>query len=295
MKAIIENDDFGLSYGFNRGISDSFQRGITQSTCLRVNSYAYQDACSKIRKNIKSIGRGVHVDLTHGPFLTKKIINSSGKYGFSFLEYFFKFMLPSKKFIRLVKNEIEAQVAKAENDGIKIDHINGHDHVHMIPSIFKIFCEVAQKHNIKWIRLVNEPFYLINDFKLNIKIFFYGNFLKYILLKIFSATNKPIAHKYGLRTTDAFYGLIYSNHMNTKVMIKSLVNALKNDCKIVEVVSHPAEPNYPLDKKTKQDRFTAWFSNQKERDIEKQVLVNPAVIRFIKENKIELVSFNKLE
>lgn len=294
MKLIINNDDFGFTYGFSQGIYESYIKGTTTSTSIRVNTYAYNTTKYLLNNKLRNIGKGIHVDLTHGPFITQQIMKSSGRYGFSFLEYLFKFALPSKKLIRLVKNEVEAQVAKAENDGIEIDHINGHDHIHMIPSIFKIFCEVAQKHNIKWIRMVNEPFYLINNFKLNIKVFFYGNFLKHFLLKIFSIVNKPIANKFGLKTADAFYGLVYSNNLNTEVIIKSLTNALYGGYGVVEITSHPAQPSNPSDQKTKQDKFTAWFSNLKERHIEMQALTNPSVFNFIKKNKIKLVSYNKL-
>ena len=294
MKAVINCDDFIFNFGFSRGILKSYQKGIVTSTSIRVNTAAYANSKQLLKKELKNIGKGIHVDLTHGPFITQKLIKSSGRYGFSFLEYLFKFALPSKKLIRLVKNEVEAQIIKAEKDGIKIDHINGHDHIHMIPSIFRIFCEVAQKHDIKWIRMVNEPLYFVDDIKLNAKIFFYGNFLKHFLLNIFSIVNKPIANKFGLKTADAFYGLTYSNNLNEEVIIKSLTNALHRGYGVVEMTSHPAQPSNPLDQKTNQDKFTAWFSNLKERRVEMQALTDPAVINFIKKNKIKLVSYNKL-
>jgi len=294
MKAVINCDDFSFNFGFSQGILKSYQKGIATSTSIRVNTAAYPKSKQLLKKELKNIGKGIHVDLTHGPFLTQQIMKSSGKYGLSYLEYLLKFTLPSRKLIELVRNEVETQVAKAENDGVKIDHINGHDHVHMIPSIFRIFCEVAQKHDIKWIRMVNEPLYFVDDIKLNAKIFFYGNYLKHILLNIFSWVNKPIADKFGLKTTDAFYGLMYSNNMNAEVIIKSLENALKRGFKTIEIASHPAQPLSPFDMGVKQDKFTAWFSNLDERRVEMQALMDPAVINFIKKNKIKLVSYNKL-
>lgn len=294
MKAVVNCDDFSFNFGFSQGILKSYQKGIATSTSIRVNTAAYSKSKQLFKKELKNIGKGIHVDLTHGRFITQKLIKSPGKYGLSFLEYLVKFALPSKNLSRLVRNEVEAQISKAEADGIKIDHISGHDHVHMIPSIFKIFCKVAQKHNIKWIRMVNEPLYFVDNIKLNAKVFLYGNFLKHILLNIFSIINRSVVRKYGLKTTDAYYGLMYSNNMSAEVIIGSLKNALEKGYKIIEIASHPAQPSNQLDRKIKQDKFTAWFSGLKERRLEMRALTDPAVINFIKKNEIKLVPYNKL-
>lgn len=285
MKVIIECDDFGLNYGFSDAIFRSLAQKTAKSTCIRINGYAYKYTLSLLRSKLKDIDLGIHIDLTHGPFITKIPLLFKSNYSLTYLEYFLRLLFNDKKLLKAIENEVDAQLKKAKIDKLNISHVNGHDHIHMIPKIFEVFCKYAIKYNINKIRIVNEPFHLT----LNVI-----NLAKYLLLKSFSVINIYTADKYKLKYTNAYYGLLDSNHMNQKNIIKCLKNAINKNFNVIEIALHPAYPNFHKDKRLKMSNFTQWFTNLPNRFYEYKSLSNKKLIKFIRDNNIELISYKNI-
>ncbi len=99
MKAIIHNDDLGLTYGFTQGIKECYKKGITTSTCIRTNGYAYKYAASLIKTDLKNIGLGMHLNITQGPTHTKGISDKNGNYKYGFFGYFIHCLFGNKKLL----------------------------------------------------------------------------------------------------------------------------------------------------------------------------------------------------
>ena len=93
MKAIFHNDDFGLTYGFTDAIKDSFQNGVTTSTSLRTNGFAYKYAVKLSKGPLRKIGLGLHVNITQGKAHTKGEVEKFGVYKYNFRKLFLKLFL----------------------------------------------------------------------------------------------------------------------------------------------------------------------------------------------------------
>ena len=69
--------------------------------------------------------------------------------------------------LKEVKNELSAQIEKILDCGIKISHIDSHQHLHVLPKIFDLTLELANHYKIKFIRFPKERFrrYMLRDLR----------------------------------------------------------------------------------------------------------------------------------
>jgi len=293
MKVIINNDDFGLSHGFNLAIEDCFKNGLTTSTSIRTNGIAYKQSVRNIIPKIGNIGLGIHLNLTDGKTKTPELANKSGDYKRNFLNYLIELLWPNNTLLRLIESDIRLQFVQAiQKDRLSIDHINSHEHIHMIPPIFKIVSMLAHEFSIPFVRVANENWHLTGNIKQDLHSFINTNFLKFLVLKIFSQINIHTLKKYNLRSPDRFYGVLYSGHMNSMTIMAALQNAMKHHLPLIEILAHPVLPT-PLDTKYTSE-FIKWYSHQKERLIENSTLKDTQLKKFIGGYKIILVNYRKL-
>lgn len=287
MKVIINNDDFGLSHGFNLAIEDCFKNGITTSTSIRTNGVAYKQAVSNIKTKLNKIKLGVHLNLSDGKTSTSKLANKKGNYKRQFFNYLIELIFPNQSLLQAIESDLRHQLEKAiKKDRLKIDHLDSHEHVHMIPPIFRIVCKLAREYSIPYVRIANENWYTTGNLKQDLSPFINTNIIKFIILKIFSQTNIKTLRLYNLRTSDRFYGIIYSGHMNTMTIIGALRDAMKHHLSVIEILAHPVLIT-PLDTKFTSE-FIRWYSHQNERLIENSALKDTALREFIENSKIRL-------
>lgn len=290
MQLIINNDDFGLTYGLNKAVSDSNSAGLTTSVSVLTNGTAYKNAISLIKVKLKSVGVGVHLNLTDGPSPTKELTDNSGNYNNSYFKLIYKSR--NKKFLKALETDFEHQIKKLIKDKVHPDHLDSDKHVHMIPAIFEITCRLAKKYKINHVRLSKEKINLSYIIK-NMSLTAVKNLSKLVLLSFFSKRNQRILKKYGVYSPDAFYGILHSNEMNIDNFIETLNHALKQNYKTVEILSHPA---YTKDKRDIHfiSEFMKKYSQLKNREIETETLLDHKLMDFIQTNNIQLTNFRKI-
>lgn len=145
-KLIINADDFGLTEGCNKGIIKCMTEGVVTSSTLMINMPKAKHAVYMAKENgITSLG--IHLNLTCGkPVLPKdevqSLVDEDG--------YFYNRIAKSIKNINLkeAKNELEAQVNKFLDTGLKISHLDGHHHIQMYDGIKDIVIELCKKYEV---------------------------------------------------------------------------------------------------------------------------------------------------
>lgn len=140
VKVILNGDDFGFSKGVNRGIIDSFEKGILTSTSVMVNRPFASEA--KDLAGVENISVGLHLDLTEeSPW---------ERWG----KILYILTWPESK----IRHKFEKQIDKFTNIvGRLPDHIDSHHHIHWITGFKKIVLEFSKKHNIP-VRCVDATF-----------------------------------------------------------------------------------------------------------------------------------------
>ncbi|XP_050174734.1 carbohydrate deacetylase isoform X3 [Myiozetetes cayanensis] len=160
VKLIITGDDFGYCPRRNQGIVDCFLAGAISNVSLLVNGSAAADA-AKLAKRY-SIPIGLHANLSEGsPVCEVLKTNSSllNQDGFFHGKMGFRTAL-SRGLLNMseVKQELKAQVELFhELTGHLPPHMDGHQHVHVLPEVRHVFAEVLEEYGIKYTRVPVEP------------------------------------------------------------------------------------------------------------------------------------------
>lgn len=265
-KLIVNADDFGYSDEVNKGIIESHLNGIVTSTSMIVNLPGFKSAV-KLAKKYPSLDVGIHLNLTEGKPLINSSLASKGK----FSTHYAKFILRRYN-EEEIEAELEAQINKLEAAGIKISHIDTHEHVHVSSLVFNIVVNLANKHNIKYIRIPDEKF----TFKLFFSSIFNLQLFKKMILSFFSFNKKRTLKKNELKTTDNFYGVLSTSPL-TFTKMATVIRKIKDGTS--ELVCHPGNENY---------------DNYLNRMREKKILTHNNIKQLIKDKNIKLTNFKSL-
>lgn len=155
---IVNADDFGARPSVNRAVVELFHQGIINSATLMANMPGFEEAVELAQKNRLTDKIGVHLVLTEGLPLTEGI--KSIPYLFNRKEFsrnvlVKKLFFLSKNTRRLIFDEYSRQIEKVKKGGIKITHLDTHQHMHEMWGVMQILIELAKVHNIPCIRILN--------------------------------------------------------------------------------------------------------------------------------------------
>jgi predicted glycoside hydrolase/deacetylase ChbG (UPF0249 family) len=127
-RLIVTADDFGLTDGVNRAIIRAHREGIVTSASLMVNARAFDSAIALAKEN-PSLDIGLHLNLTNSPF---------------------RFAAKARSMD--IDREIRTQIETALGTGLRITHIDGHKHVHVIPNVHMLLRQLAPQYGILALR-----------------------------------------------------------------------------------------------------------------------------------------------
>ena len=250
-KLIINADDLGFSLGVNQAILKANKEGFLSHASLMANTQFFDHAVKEIIPQCPKLKVGVHVNLTCAKALfSKNILTENGLLNNTFVKLLFK--RKSKKVLESLEKEIELQILKIKESEIKISHIDGHEHVHVIPSINKIVRKLAKKYEIERVREINEG--LFESWKFNGKTASVSNVIKLLLLKFLSLFNEN-SGKIG------FYSMLNTCEINGDNLFDFLKNSKTYD--MVEVMLHPALNSFDSTEyyKILDPRFVTFFQD----------------------------------
>lgn len=159
-KLIVTGDDFGLSPAVNEGIERAYRDGILRTTSLMVGSPAASDAVARARR-LPGLKVGLHVVVSRGqataaPDAIPDLLNSAGLLPDNLfacgVRYFF---LPRVR--RQLEAEIRAQFHAFRETGLQLDHVNGHNHMHLHPTVLSCILRLGREYGLRAIRVPSEP------------------------------------------------------------------------------------------------------------------------------------------
>ena len=226
-KIILNADDLGFSLGVNDAILKANTDGYLSHASLMANTTYFDHAISEIIPNCPQLKVGVHVNLTcAAALLSGNILSINGELKNTFVTLLFR--RKTKRVLEDLEKEIELQILKIKNAGINISHIDGHEHVHIIPSVNKIVRKLAKKYNISRVREINEN--IIESYQFNGRTASFANMIKLLLLKSLSLFNDN-SKKVG------FYSMLNTCEINAENLFPFLQKSKNYD--VIEVMVHP--------------------------------------------------------
>jgi hopanoid biosynthesis associated protein HpnK len=267
---IVNADDFGLSSSANAAIIRAHSEGILMTASLMVNEPGFDEAVKLAKENPK-LGVGLHLTLLQGhsvlpPEKIPGLVNSNGEFSKSpvgvGMNYFFKHNLREQ-----LRAEIHAQFEKFYSTGLPLDHVNGHLHLHLHPTIFKILMEDSEKLRIRHLRLTRDCF--SRSRKMSRGHWLYRVSHAAIFEFLSSRARKTLAQK-NIRHAQITFGLLQDSRVDENYILKLLPELPPGDS---ELYSHPSL-----------DKFKHEFD----------ALVSPRVKEQIKKLGIELIRYQDL-
>jgi hopanoid biosynthesis associated protein HpnK len=269
-RIIVNADDFGLSSSVNAAVICAHRDGILTTASLMVNEPGFAEAVKLAQENPR-LGTGLHLTLLMGhsalpPEKIPGLVNARGEFSNSpvrvGLNYFFKRSLREQ-----LRAEIRAQFEKFHATGLKLDHVNGHLHLHLHPVIFKILMEDADELRITHLRLTRDC--LARSRRMSRGHLFY-KVSHAAIFEFFSRRARPVLAAKKIRHADITFGLLQDSRVGEEYVLKLLPDLPEGDS---ELYSHPSL-----------DKFKHEFA----------ALVSPRVREQIEKHGIQLIRYQDL-
>lgn len=145
---VVTADDVGLHPGMTEGAIRAHREGIVTACSIVANGVAFDDAVQRLR-DVPSLEVGVHLTLVEEQPLTS--IRFPKKYT-SFVPLYVLRAIS----ISAIERELRAQIERVLASGLAVTHLNGHQHLHVLPRIFALVLRLAREYNIGYVRTVDD-------------------------------------------------------------------------------------------------------------------------------------------
>jgi predicted glycoside hydrolase/deacetylase ChbG (UPF0249 family) len=204
---IVTADDVGLHAGMTEGAINAHREGIVTACSIVANGAAFDDAVARLH-DMPSLEVGVHLTLVEERPLTS--IRAPKKYT-SFVPLYLARVIS----IAAIERELRAQIERVLASGLRVTHLNGHQHLHLLPRIFRVVRELAREYAIPYVRIVDD----------------HGGAARPLSMRALSSLGRR-AKKIGL-TNDRTVGVACAGHLEDVVPLLDHVRG------VTELVTHP--------------------------------------------------------
>ena len=232
-------------YGLGQKVSEHIMACIDAGKLNKISIFPNFDEVdlSQIKEDVRI---SLHLNLVEGRCMASPeevglLADGSGNFKNAFGGLLKLSFFKRKEFEKQVKKEIRAQVRFwKEFIGERPFLVDGHQHTHMIPSVFRVLIEVLKEEqiNAEYIRIPAEP--LLPYIKTPSLYLTYSgvNLIKQWLLKFLWLFDKKYM---GDIPTALFIGVLFSGRMDERVekVLPKYIKMAEKDGRDVEVLFHP--------------------------------------------------------
>lgn len=231
-RLIINADDLGSGSERDRGIFQSFSRGIVTSASLLANGSSFASAVATARELQLPIG--VHLNLSEGiPLcgpvagLTSAAGEFPGKTGLR------RYLAGEEVDLAPLHCELAAQIEKVLAAGLIPDHLDTHQHFALFPVATTILLDLAKEYDIPALRLPVsvEPPLADPDGELGAELALYRRLAPAFAAQVRSS---------GLATPDGLFGMPLLNRLNQETLLATLHSLPAGTW---ELMVHPGYPD----------------------------------------------------
>lgn len=146
MKLLYVNaDDFGLHEDINRAIAEGVKNKCIQGVSVSANGMA---ADWLLLRELKCEGAAIGSHLT---WVDEAWLTGGG--GYSRAAMVMKLVGNQSGFVGKLRDEARAQIELMLKNGVQPDHLDSHQHIHVLPCLWSITLELAREYSIPRIRI----------------------------------------------------------------------------------------------------------------------------------------------
>lgn len=281
MKQLIVNaDDFGLHKAVNEGIMKGHEEGIITSTSLLATGDAFEEAVA-LAKTSPKLGIGIHTTLVGGlrPASDPAKVSSllvDGRFPLTHVE-FLKRLYSGKVKMQEIFDELRAQFEIIMNSGLHVTHVDGHQHLHVLPQVIPMVVSLMKEYGIDKVRIPDESFGFLNGVYSPVRAI-----SKWGLAEV-SRKAYEVTRDAGISSPLYFWGMMNGGQLTEPALMKILGQVAKKRG-VHEIMTHPGNDNHTL------ENTYGWHYHWEE---ELSGLTSPLVKRFIENNEIELINYGE--
>ena len=154
IRLVVNADDFGISSRINEGILLAHQAGIVTATSLMAVGRAFEQAVQCCRA-APVLDVGVHLTLVAERPLhacRSSLTGDDGRFPES-AGAFLRHWLTGRIRRADVQAEWSAQIERVLDQGIRVTHLDSHQHVHILPGLADLSLHLAARYNIPFVRV----------------------------------------------------------------------------------------------------------------------------------------------
>lgn len=155
-RLIINADDLGLLPDIDRGLATAVSEGIVSSVSLLANGPSFEGGVALCR-SFPQVGVGAHLALVEGRALTCWADGGMGRGPDNMLPADYRQFVRDYALRRInlqrVTVELRAQLDRILSAGIRPDHLDGHQHLHLFPPVAPAFAGLGLEYGITALRL----------------------------------------------------------------------------------------------------------------------------------------------
>jgi len=271
-RLIVHADDFGLSEAVNRGVLAAHENGIVTSTSIMAGGAAFEHAAA-LARSCRSLDVGVHLTLTEQRPVAEAVpslVDSSGNFAPHATRFAMRY-LSGEVALADVRAELAAQIRRAREHGITPTHLDGHQHVHVLPGIARVVAELARENGIRAVRVPAERLrgYMLSDL----------SHLKRVAEQLAIGALCALSPLAPLKRVDRFVGFYFGGRLNEQ-NLRTLLLALPAR-RTAELMCHPGldDPASP---------YRRWGYSWA---AETAALSSPAIRALLEERGVRLIGY----
>lgn len=159
-RLIVTADDVGLHPGMTRGALAAHDHGIVTAVSVSPNGRAFEPAVELLRERPR-LDVGAHLTLVgerplSPPGTIPSLVGADGALHSGYPAFAARYALGRIRAADL-ETELRAQLERLLATGLRIVHLNSHQHLHVLPRVLDVVLRLAQEHGIAAVRIPNEP------------------------------------------------------------------------------------------------------------------------------------------
>ena len=214
-------DDLGLDESINDAIFDLADTGQLQGASLMVAGPAVAHAIAGLRSR-PGLKVYLHLVLSEGPAISAPdeiplLVNGQGYLNLGFGQLLLASIWPkrhTRKLARQLATEIKAQILSFQSLlGTQAVHLDGHQHIHLVPLVWREILKLEPGLRPVWLRSIREPWPTAITSEAWMESLLSAGLLKWLLLSLLSATLKPSLTRNKIGTNSSFAGVLFTGRM----------------------------------------------------------------------------------
>lgn len=273
-RVIFNADDFGLCASINAGVIAAHESGVVRSASIIATGGAF-DAAAEYAHKHPALDTGLHLALCDGrpvcdPATVRSLVDADGRFARGHAA-FLRRWLSGRVVHAEVAAELRAQMKKVREAGLRITHLDSHQHLHAQPGIWKIVSQLAAENGVRSVRNPDErggaavlrPFRSAQRFALS------------------SAWRVARSAAEGASMPDHFLGVMHAGRWNGE-NLRRQIRALRPG--LTEICCHPRAAALPGEEAQK------WGYDYRG---ELAALTDPELPRFLERENLRLTTFGE--